>query len=129
MNDSFVPVPLRIKQTTTGRSFTLHPSTAADWAGQWPTDRAGDLLVSEAPGTAAGSLFVFWLGAQALESPPTLDAIQKYLDDHDVVGVRVIAGFPNDIHSSLKHALAQLKGASPECCSALEIHNPNNDRP
>lgn len=34
------------------------------------------------------------------------------MDDHDVVGVRVIFAFPNDAHSSLKADLAQLKQRS-----------------
>jgi hypothetical protein len=112
MNQSFVPTPIRVTQDTTGRTFTLHTATAADWAGQWPTDRIGNLLVSEAPGTADGSVFAFWLGRNTLESPGTLDSIKEHLNDHDVVGARVIFGFPDDAHSSLKSDLAAMKAAA-----------------
>lgn len=112
MNESFVPTTVRLVQAGTNQSFTLHPSTPADWAGQWPTERTVDVLVSEAPGTAMGSLFAYWVGNKTLESPGVLEAIKAHLDDHDVVGIHVIFAFPDDAHSSLKEDLAQLKAAA-----------------
>lgn len=109
MNHSSVPAVTRLTQNSTNRAFTLYSATAADWAGQWPTERTGDVLVSEAPGSAMGSLFAYWLGNKSLESPGVLEAIQLHLDDHDVVGVHVIFEFPQDAHSSLKVDLAQLR--------------------
>jgi hypothetical protein len=101
--------PARIVQTTTGRAFQLRPATPSDWVGQWPTDRVGDVLISEAPGSCDGSIFAFWLGDLTLKSDGVMSAIQAHIDDHDVVGLRVIFAFPDHAHSSLKTYLAELK--------------------
>ena len=100
---------IRIVQTSTGRSFQLRPSSASEWAGQWPTERNGDVLVSEAPGTCEGSIFAYWIGDKKIESEGVLASIQEHVDDHDVVGLRVIYAFPDGAHSSLKADLDELK--------------------
>jgi len=102
----------RAVQSITGRSFQLHHASPSDWAGEWPTDRSGDILVSETPGSADGSVFAYWLGDKTLTCDGVLPAIQAHMNDHDVVGVRVIFAFPNDAHSSLKADLAELKQRS-----------------
>jgi hypothetical protein len=109
MNRSFVPTPICVKQSTTGRSFTLYPAEAGHWKGEWPTERTGDVFVSEAKGTVEGSIFAYWLGNKSVESPGVLPAIQTHMDDHDVVCVRVIHAFPDDAHPSLRKDLAELK--------------------
>lgn len=81
-------------QSTTGRTFQLRPACPSDWAGEWPTDRSGDILISEAPGSVDGSVFAYWLGDKTLTCDGVLPAIQAHMDDHDVVGVRVIFAFP-----------------------------------
>lgn len=96
-------------QSTTGRTFQLRPSSPRDWAGEWPTDRSGDILVSETPGNCSGSIFGYWLGDKTLACEGVIPSIQAHMDDHDVVGARVIFGFPEDAHSSLKADLAELK--------------------
>jgi hypothetical protein len=96
-------------QSTTGRTFQLITACPRDWAGEWPTNRTGDILVSETPGNCDGSIFAFWLGDKTLSSDGVLPAIRAHVDDHDVVGLRVIFAFPDDAHSSLKADLVQLK--------------------
>jgi hypothetical protein len=109
-------------QSKSGRTFRLRPVRPTDWAGQWPTDRSGDVLVSEVPGNIDGSIFAFWLGDKTLDSDGVLPAIQAHIDDHDVVGLRVIFAFPEDAHSSLKADLAELKqrAATNGCLSVRE---------
>lgn len=102
----------RAVQSTTGRTFQLRPACPSDWAGEWPTDRSGDILISEAPGSVDGSVFAYWLGDKTLTCDGVLPAIQAHMDDHDVVGVRVIFAFPEDAHSSLKVDLAEMKKRS-----------------
>lgn len=99
----------RAVQSTTGRTFQLRPVCSGDWTGEWPTGRSGDILVSEAPGNCDGSIFTYWLGDKTLNCNGVLPAIQAHVDEHDVVGVRVIFAFPEDVHSSLKNDLAELK--------------------
>jgi hypothetical protein len=99
-------------QSITGRTFQLRPASPSDWAGEWPTDRSGNILISEAPGNVDGSVFAYWLGDKTLTCDGVLPAIQAHMDDHDVVGVRVIFAFPDDAHSSLKGDLAELKQRS-----------------
>jgi len=99
-------------QSTTGRTFQLRHASPTDWAGQWPTDRSGDIFVSETSGSVDGSVFAYWLGDKTLACDGVIPAIQTHMDDHDVVGVSVIFGFPNDAHSSLKADLAELKHRS-----------------
>lgn len=101
--------PARAVQSTTGQTFQLHPACPREWEGEWPTDRSGDILISEAPGNCDGSIFAFWLGDKTLSSEGVMPAIQAHIDDHDVVGLRVIFAFPEDAHSSLKDDLAELK--------------------
>lgn len=101
--------PARVIQTTTGRSFQIRTASATDWARELPTDRCGDILVSEAPGSTEGSIYAYWLGDKTLNSEGVLPAIEAHIADHDVVGVRVIPAFPEDAHSSLKDDLAELK--------------------
>lgn len=96
-------------QSTTGRTFQLRPSSPREWAGEWPTDRSGDILVSETPGNASGSIFGYWLGDKTLACEGVITSIQAHMDDHDVVGTRVIFGFPEDAHSSLKVDLVRMK--------------------
>lgn len=112
MNTSFVPTTIRVVQRSTKRVFALTATTADHWAGQWPTKRVGDVLVTEYPGSADGSLFVYWLGDKTTESPGVVEAIEAHLDDHDVVGTRVIFGFPDEVHPSLKRDLKQLKASA-----------------
>lgn len=99
----------RAVQSTTGRTLQLRHASPSDWAGEWPTDRSGDILVSETPGSADGSVFAYWLGDKTLACDGVLPAIQAHMDDHDVVGVRVIYAFPDEVHSSLKTDLDELK--------------------
>jgi hypothetical protein len=101
--------PARTVQSTTGRNFTLRTASPADWAGQWPTERAGDVFVSEAPGNFDGSIFAYWLGNKTLDCDGVLTSIQAHVDDHDVVGLSVIFAFPEDAHSTLRTDLAELK--------------------
>lgn len=101
--------PARAVQSTTGCTFQLRSACPSEWAGEWPTDRSGDILISETPGNAEGSVFAYWLGDKTLACDGVLPAIQAHMDDHDVVGVRVIFAFPDDAHSSLKGDLAELK--------------------
>lgn len=96
-------------QSTTGRTFQLRPSSPGEWAGEWPTDRSGDIFVSETAGNCSGSIFGYWLGDKTLACEGVIPAIQAHMDDHDVVGTRVIFGFPADAHSSLKADLAEMK--------------------
>lgn len=100
---------VRIMQQITGPTFLIVPTTAADWHGEVPTDLVGDLLITESPGTANGSVFCFWLGNKTLSDPAVIEAIQEYIDDHDVVGIRVVFGLPKDAHSSLRGDLERLK--------------------
>jgi hypothetical protein len=102
----------RAVQSTTGRTFQLRPAAPSDWAGEWPTDRSGEIFISETPGSAEGSIFAYWLGDKTLNCDGVLPAIQAHMDDHDVVGVRVIFAFPEDAHSSLKVDLAEMKKRS-----------------
>lgn len=99
-------------QSTTGLTFKLRPACPREWAGEWPTDRSGDILISEAPGSADGSIFAYWLGDKTLTCDGVLPAIEAHMDDHDVVDVRVIFAFPDDAHLSLKVDLAELKKRS-----------------
>lgn len=101
--------PARAVQSTTGRTFQLRPACPREWAGEWPTDRSGDIFISEAPGNSDGSIFAFWLGDKTLSSDGVMQAIEAHIDDHDVVGLRVIFAFPDDAHSSLRSGLAELK--------------------
>lgn len=99
----------RLVQSSTGRPFQLFNAQPSDWVGQWPTDRSGDVFVSEMPGNCDGSIFGYWLGDKTLTCPGVIPAIQAHMDDHDVVGVHVICDFPDDAHSSLKSDLAKQK--------------------
>jgi hypothetical protein len=99
-------------QSVTGRTFQLHSASPRDWAGEWPTDRSGDILISETPGSVDGSVFAYWLGGKTLNCEGVIPAIQAHMNDHDVVGIRVIFAFPDDAHSSLKADLAELKQRS-----------------
>ena len=96
-------------QSAAGHVLQLRTVCPREWAGQWPTDRSGDILISEAPGNVDGSVFAFWLGDKTLSCDGVLPAIQAHVDDHDVVGVRVILAFPDEAHSSLKPDLADLQ--------------------
>jgi hypothetical protein len=99
----------RAVQSITGRTFQLHQASPSEWAEEWPTDRSGDVFVSEAPGSVDGSVFAYWLGDKTLSCDGVLPAIQAHMDDHDVIGVRVIFAFPDNAHSPLKTDLADLK--------------------
>jgi len=112
MNTTVTLAPVRALQKSTGRTFTLLQTTPDEWAGQWPTDRTGDVLVTELPGTACGSHFIYWLGTKTLASPGVLESIEAHLDDHDVIATNVVYGFPDDVHASLKQDLADLKAAA-----------------
>lgn len=105
-------------QASTNRTFVLHPSTAANWAHQWPTERIGDILISESPGSADGSVFAYWLGDKNVYSPSVRKWIQQHLEDHDVVRIYFVQGLPDDVHSSLEGDLADLKAAA-----AAATHN------
>jgi len=59
----------RLVQLSTGRPFQLLNAQPCDWAGQWPTDRSGDVFVSEMPGNCDGSIFGYWLGNKTLTCP------------------------------------------------------------
>lgn len=111
----------RFAQKGTGRSFQLRPSTAADWAGQWPTDRTGDILVSECPGNESGSVFVFWLGDKTADCPNVKRWIEQHLDDHDVVSIYSVPALPEDAHSSLKGDLAELTAAAASRASGTDF--------
>ena len=113
--------PCRIVQATTGNSFQLRTADASEWRGEWPTDRTGDVLVSEAPGGCDGSVFAYWIGDKTLESAGVLESIQQHLDDHDVVGVRVIYAFPDSAHSSLADDLAELKERADAASAVLDV--------
>jgi hypothetical protein len=101
--------PAHTVQSSTGRIFSLRTASPGDWAGEWPTDRSGEILISETPGNCDGSVFGYWLGDKTLACEGVIPAIQAHMDDHDVVGVQVIYAFPDDAHSSLKTDLAALK--------------------
>jgi hypothetical protein len=101
--------PAYAVQSSTGRTFQLRTASSGDWAGEWPTDRTGEILVSETPGNCDGSVFGYWLGDKTLACEGVIPAIQAHMDDHDVVGVQVIYAFPDDAHWSLKNDLAALK--------------------
>jgi hypothetical protein len=96
-------------QSSTGRTFELRTAHPGEWAGEWPTDRSGDILVSEAPGNCDGSIFGYWLGDRTIACEGVIPAIQAHMNDHEVVGIQVICAFPEDAHSSLKKDLAALK--------------------
>lgn len=111
-----------IVQTTTGRSFKLRTTPASDWRGEWPTERIGDVLVTETPGSCDGSIFVYWVGCGlTLDSPGVRESIQHHLDDHDVVGVRVVYALPDQVHSSLKADLLELQERSRAASGVLGI--------
>jgi hypothetical protein len=97
--------PAHTVKSSTGRSFQLRTASPGDWAGEWPTDRSGEILVSETPGNCDGSVFGYWLGDKTLACEGVIPAIQAHINDHDVVGVQVIYAFPDDAHSSLKNDL------------------------
>lgn len=103
------PVSQHTVAASDGRAHAIRLSAPADWSGNWPTDRAGDILVTEYPGTQDGSFFIYWLGDLTFESPKVMEWIQAHVADHDVVGVYVVFGFPEHAHSSLKGDLASLK--------------------
>ncbi|CAN7632165.1 hypothetical protein [Massilia sp. LjRoot122] len=106
------PVTPKSQHTVTANDGKVHAirlSAPADWSGNWPTDRTGDILVTEYPGTQDGSVFIYWLGDLTFESPKVMEWIQTHVTDHDVVGVHVVFGFPAHAHSSLKGDLASLK--------------------
>lgn len=96
-------------QSSTDRTFQLRIASPGEWAGEWPTDRSGEILVSETPGNCHGSVFGYWLGEKTLACEGVIPAIQAHIYDHDVVEVQVIYAFPDDAHSSLKNELAALK--------------------
>ena len=111
----------RVLQRCTGRRFTLWPSHAALWEGQWPTDLIDDVLVTEMPGNCDGSVFVYWLGDKRLDEPGVIAAIEAHMDDHDVVGTSVVFAFPDDAHSSLRADLARLKAAASQTGGARHV--------
>lgn len=96
-------------QACTNRTFVLRASRASAWAHQWPTERIGDLLVTETPGSMDGSVFAFWLGEKSPYCPEVRAWIQEHLENHDVVRIYFVPGLPDDVHSSLKQDLVELK--------------------
>lgn len=129
MTQTTIPALSRTIQTSDGRTLTLRVSSAADWYGQWPIQRSGDLLVSEYPGTWEGSVFVYWLCGAAIESPKVIESIQQHVSDHDVVAIHVVLAFPGYVHSSLKDDLAELKAAASErstIASAARLPDPSD---
>lgn len=96
-------------QASTKRHLVLRASTAAEWSHQWPTDRIGDILVTETPGSIDGSVFAFWLGEKSPYNPSVRAWIQAHLEDHDVVRIYFVPGLPDEVHSSLKQDLVELK--------------------
>lgn len=109
MTDNILPPLTAFIQTSTNRSLVLRPSVASIWKEQWPTERIGDILVSECPGSIDGSVFIYWLGDSTVYSPEVRSWIQEHLEDHDVVRICYVPELPDDVHSSLKGDLAELK--------------------
>jgi hypothetical protein len=96
-------------QASTNRSFVLRRSAASIWRDQWPTERIGDILVSESPGSINGSVFIYWTGGKSIYSADVRRWIQEHLEDHDVARICYVPELPADVHSSLKGDLAELK--------------------
>ena len=109
MTQNTLPPLTTFVQVSTNRSFVLRPSVASIWKEQWPTERIGDILVSEYPGSVDGSVFIYWLGDRNAYSPKVRRWIQEHLEDHDVVRICYVSELPDDVHSSLKGDLAELK--------------------
>ena len=98
----FVPEPLD-RLVSRSRSFALSESSADEWKGQIPTFLAGGLLpVSEAVGSVNGSVFAFWIGDRDPASHEIKETMRRFVDDQDVVGVRIIRDLPLDVHSGIK---------------------------
>lgn len=92
-----------VTQTTTGRTYTLReeePSMASEISD--PVDMAGPFPVSELPGTMTGSIFVYWIGDRRCDAPEVITAIERHLNDHDVVGVRILRALPESCHPSIR---------------------------
>lgn len=85
----------------TGRRLALLERTPADWSDSPPTFMAEEVPVSESPGTIDGSVFGFWIGPSVADRPGLEDLVERFIEDHDVVGVRFIRAWPKDCHSSL----------------------------
>lgn len=109
MTQNTLPPLTAFVQASTNRSFVLRPSVASIWKEEWPTERIGDILVTESPGSINGSVFVYWLGGLSVYSPEVRNWIQEHLEDHDVVRICYVPDLPDDVHSSLKGDLAELK--------------------
>lgn len=99
-------------QSASGAILALKTAHESEWAGQWPTDRCGEVLVSEMPGDRDGSIFGYWLGEKSLACDQVLSSIKKHVDNHDAVGLYIIYCFPSDTHPSLRTDLEQLKEAA-----------------
>lgn len=109
MTQNALPPLTAFVQASTNRSFVLRPSIASIWKEQWPTERIGDILVSESPGSIDGSVFIYWLGDRSVYSPEVRSWIQEHIENHDVVRICYVPELPDDVHSSLKGDLAELK--------------------
>ena len=107
MTQNTLPPLTAFVQASTNRSFVLRQSVASIWKEQWPTERIGDILVSESPGSIDGSVFIYWLGERSVYSPEVRSWIQEHLEDHDVVRICYVPELPDDAHSSLKADLAE----------------------
>jgi len=109
MTHNILPPLTAFVQASTNRAFVLRRSTATIWSQQWPTERIGDILVSESPGSVNGSVFVYWLGNRSVYAADVRQWIQEHLENHDVVRICYVPELPDDAHSSLKADLTELK--------------------
>jgi hypothetical protein len=108
MKQNTIPPLAAFVQASTNHSFVLRPSIASLWREHWPTDRVGDILVSEDP-AIHGSVFIYWLGNRSVHSPEVRSWIQEHLENHDVVRICYVPKLPDDVHPSLKGDLAELQ--------------------
>ena len=94
-----------VLQHTTGKKFNPIEATAEDWIDQMPVKVIGEFFVSEGVGTIDGCIACFWIGDRHIDDPETIQCIQQYIDDQDVVGLRFIRARPTEVHPSILHAL------------------------
>ena len=99
---------MQIHQPSTGKELTLRevPVHDPDWRATLPTEMVDHLFVSEMPGTINGSIYGYWIGDKAVDSPDVVRAIQSHVEQHDVVGLRYIRALPETVHPAIASKLS-----------------------
>jgi len=94
-----------VTQRSTSRKIPLVEADVEFWKDQTPTLVATFLPVSEGAGTIHGSVFCFWIGSCDITSKGVRRAIEDFVSNQDVVGLRFIRAVPEQLHPVVSVAL------------------------